>query len=319
MSTSTQQLPIPNDVPAIAATVGYDTETFGPAINVGQNWIADTQDGTTANTTQNSDGSVTVAGGGDTWNGQLETYLNGQGEAFGGGFYAQATMSVPGATSGLSSWTGGTGPGNQWPSFWANSVNGSIETDFLEMMGPTPGEYQATVINWTTNPQTAYGQPITAPDGNTLNGPNTYGFLWVPATATTGGSITFYLNGQQVGNSITWTQSNPGMYGIIDGQQMVLRLGAGANSPATFSNVEVWQASTAGEFDKWSASTGHRAERQRGDALGQQHRRAGGLYRGDNRRVWQPVDHHRGRPGRRQRGRRYDDGQCHQTCVRKTV
>jgi hypothetical protein len=116
----------------------------------------------------------------------------------------------------------------------------------MEMMGPTPGGYGATLHNWTTGTSQGYGQDVRAPAGNTLNGPNTYGFLWVPATATTQGSMTFYLNDQQVGSPVTWTQANPGLFGLIDGQQMVLRLGAGANSPATFSNVQVWQASTAG-------------------------------------------------------------------------
>lgn len=227
-------------VPPPAAASGYNRLSFGPEIMLGQNWLLDKQNGTTANATKNADGSVTIAGGGDTWNAQLETYVDGQGVTFGGGFYAQATVVVPGATSGLSPWTGGT-DGNQWPSFWANSVNGTIETDFMEMMGPTPGEYGATLINWTTTPQTGYGQSIYAPAGNTLHGPNDFGFLWIPATATTQGVMAFYLNGMQVGSAVAWTQANPGMYGIIDGQQMVLRMGAGDNSPATFSNVQVWQ------------------------------------------------------------------------------
>ena len=235
-------------VPAPAAAVGYNMQTLGPNITLGLPWIKDTHNGTTANARQNSDGSVTIAGGGDTWNGQLETYVGGRGAAFGGGFYAQATISVPGATSCLASFNhcgNDTGPGNQWPSFWANSSGNTIETDFMEMENPTPGQYQATVINWTTKPQTGYGQTITAPAGNTLNGPNTYGFLWIPATATSNGSMSFFLNGQQVGNPITWSKANPGLYGIIDGQKMVLRLGAGPNSPATFSNVQVWQANAS--------------------------------------------------------------------------
>ena len=162
-------------------------------------------------------------------------------------FTLKATVTVPGPTSGLSPWTGGTW-GNQWPSFWANSVNGSLETDFMEMMGPTPGWYGATLINWTTNPQTGYTQGVTAPGGDALHGPDSYGFLWIPATATTQGSMTFYLNDQPVGSPVTWTQDDPGLYGIIDGQQMVLRFGAGPNSPATFSNIQVWQASASGDL-----------------------------------------------------------------------
>jgi hypothetical protein len=79
-ASSSTSLSTANNLPAAVVAAGYNTETFDPNTIVGQNWIADTQNGTTANTTQNSDGSVTVAGGGDTWNGQLETYLNGQGE-----------------------------------------------------------------------------------------------------------------------------------------------------------------------------------------------------------------------------------------------
>ena len=241
-------------VPAPAAAAGYDTETLGGPMTP-STWIPDTMHGDgSPNVTYNSDGSVTIAGGGDTWNGQLGTAMptwtgpGYTGEVFGGGFYTQATVTVPGATSGLSPWTGGT-DGDQWPSFWANNGNNasdtlSIETDFMELEDATPGQYSGTVINWTTSPQTGYGQLLTAPAGDNLNSA-TYGFLWIPATATTDGSMTFYLNGQQVGQPITWTQANPGLYGIIDGTQMSLYIGAGANSPATFSNLQVWQASTA--------------------------------------------------------------------------
>ena len=241
---------IPNQ-PGPAALAGYNTLTFGPNITVGQNWFPDTQDtGQMPNITANADGSLTVAGGADTWNAQMETGWNAgaNGEAFGGGFYAQATIAVPGATSCLASFDNcgnDTGPGNQWPSWWATSENGTIETDFVEIMDGTAGQYGSTVINWADNPHVGYGQTVTAPNGNTLHGQNTYGFLWIPATATSGGSITFFFNGNQVVNPITWTQDNPGTYGIIDGQRMILRFGAGANSPATFSDIQVWQASTA--------------------------------------------------------------------------
>ncbi|MGD0107255.1 MAG: hypothetical protein ABSC06_24935 [Rhodopila sp.] len=205
--------------PAPAALAGYNTMVMNPNIIVGQNWFPDTQDtGQRPNITANADGSLTVAGGADTWNAQMESGWNqgANGEAFGGGFYAQATVTVPGATSGLSSWTGSTYPGNQWPSWWANSVNGSIETDFMEMMEGQPNQFGFTVVNWTTSPNIGWSQNITAPGVSDLHGPNTFGFLWIPATAS-------------------------------NGQRMVLRFGAGANSPATFSDIQVWQASTAGD------------------------------------------------------------------------
>ena len=90
--------------PAAAAAVGYNTETLGPSITVGGNWNNYDFFGTNPsdiNVTQNADGSVTIDGGGNTYNGQLATATlgsNGQvvGEAFGGGLYAQATISVQG-------------------------------------------------------------------------------------------------------------------------------------------------------------------------------------------------------------------------------
>ncbi|MGD0108202.1 MAG: hypothetical protein ABSC06_29830, partial [Rhodopila sp.] len=247
----------PCAIPTPAALAGYDTMTFGGPMQQ-QNWIPDTQHGGAPNITNNADGSITVAGGGDTWNGQMmtatPTWPGTKGMTFGGGFYAQATMTVPGPTAGLSSWTGSTYPGNQWPSFWANAVdpdgNIGIETDIVEQMSGIEGHYGATVINWKQpsggQPNTGWSQDITAPNGNTLHGPNTYGMLWIPATATSGGSLTFFLNGNPVGQPITWTQANPGSYGLIDQEKMTLYFGAGGNSPATFSDIQVWQASTAG-------------------------------------------------------------------------
>ena len=162
-------------VPAAAAAVGYDTETLSGPITAGRTWLPDTIHGDgSPNVTYNSNGSVTIAGGGDPWNGQLTTALptwpGYTGEVFGGGFYAQATVTVAGATSGLSPWTGGN-DGDQWPSFWANSSNNAtdyntIETDFMELEDGTPGQYQATIINWTTDPQQGIGQTITAPAGD---------------------------------------------------------------------------------------------------------------------------------------------------------
>ena len=46
-------------VPTAAAAVGYNTETFGPAVTLGSNWLLWTD---AANVKQNSDGSVTIAG-----------------------------------------------------------------------------------------------------------------------------------------------------------------------------------------------------------------------------------------------------------------
>ncbi len=81
-------------VPAPAAAVGYNVQTFGSAITIGGNW----QETSGAIVSQNADGSVTIAGGNNAYNSELETAHPGSngsftGEAFGGGGYFQATLS----------------------------------------------------------------------------------------------------------------------------------------------------------------------------------------------------------------------------------
>ena len=88
-------------VPTAAAAVGYNTETFGPAVTLGSNWLLWTD---AANVKQNGDGSVTIAGGGNGYNAQIATATpNGSGslngEAFGGGGYFEATLSFTGVPS----------------------------------------------------------------------------------------------------------------------------------------------------------------------------------------------------------------------------
>ena len=149
--------------------------------------------------TQNADGSVTIDGGGDSYNAQLstaeQTATGWQGTAFGGGAYFQATISWTGAYSG----SGG------WPSFWSNDIEhmiGSsaaqwqgqasgygnwIEPDFMEYWAQN--SYGVALHNWygangsglnvsTNEPQ------FTLPSGSDPSQPQTYGFLWVPATST---------------------------------------------------------------------------------------------------------------------------------------
>ena len=161
--------------------------------------------------TQNADGSVTIDGGGHTYNGQLATATlgsNGQvvGEAFGGGLYAQATISVQGPTSGL--WSPGQ---NQWPSFWSNTLAGylgtgtDIEPDIMEMDAPSAGQYGTALHYWSSDPEQSAdtGGPIST--GADLSQSHTYGFLWVPATSTSQGYVKYYFDGQQVGNTISWS------------------------------------------------------------------------------------------------------------------
>ncbi|WP_428535375.1 hypothetical protein [Rhodopila sp.] len=248
-------------LPAVAAAVGYDTETFGPAVTLGGNWQKFDFFGTNPASipvTQNADGSVTISPGGNDYGAQLSTAsvgttpTNWTGEAFGGGAYFQATMSFNGPAS-----------------FWANDVEnmatGStigqstspswIEADIAEF--DTTGVYGFALHNWTSTANGGQGistlnsgSPV-FPAGANYTVPNTYGLLWVPATATTQGYVKWYFNGQQVGNTIYWNQFNPNEpasanpYSVMDSRHMALLLGAGSSTPNTVYNVQVWQASAA--------------------------------------------------------------------------
>ena len=248
-------------IPAVAAAVGYDTETFGPAVTVGSNWQKFDFFGTdpaSVPVTQNADGSVTISPGGNDYGAQLSTAsvgttpTNWTGEAFGGGAYFQATMSF-------------TGPASFWANDVENMATGSttgqsmspswIEADIAEF--DTPGVYGFALHNWTSTANGGQGintlnsgSPV-FPAGANYTVPNTYGLLWVPATATTQGYVKWYFDGQQVGNTIYWNQFNPNEpasanpYSVMDSRHMALILGAGSSTPNTVYNVQVWQASAA--------------------------------------------------------------------------
>jgi len=83
------------------------------------------------------------------------------------------------------------------------------------------------------------------------------GFLWVPATSSTNGSATYYLDRQQMGDAATWAQftgqsppptGQPWTFGILDSQHLAIMIGTGTNQPMTVQSVNVWQASAAGNL-----------------------------------------------------------------------
>src|SRR4051794_31077514 len=141
-------------IPAAAAAVGYNTETFGSAVTIGSNWRKFDFFGTdpaAIPVIQNADGSVTISPGGNNYGAQLSTAsvgttpTNWTGEAFGGGAYFQATMSFNGPAS-----------------FWTNDVENMstasttgqtttpswIEADIAEF--DTTGVYGFALHNWTS-------------------------------------------------------------------------------------------------------------------------------------------------------------------------
>ena len=262
-------------VPAAAAAVGYNTQTFGPAVTLGEGWQRWSD---AVNVQQNSNGTVTITGGGNGYNAQIITAApNGSGgltgEAFGGGGYFEASLSF----------TGSPVMNNGWPSFWANDIenqiqqqtgNGasqwqgqasgyvnSIEADFMEYM-TGPGSYGIALHNWygqqsaiqAVNTEGS-GSPVSIPQGTDTSQPHDYGFLWVPATASTKGYAKWYFDHVQVGNTITWNQYNPATppspvdgssaYSVMDARHLYMILGSGPSNPMTVYSVKAWQKSNA--------------------------------------------------------------------------
>lgn len=236
-------------VPAQAAAVGYNTQTFGPTVGLGSNWFNWNFYGSgaqAAGATGSNGGNLLLTGiendnygatiasaqqiaGGNGWNGS----------AFGGGGYFEATLSFT-----------GQGPGpypNGGPAFWLLDIehlsqgpynivwpagpSGCIdyfEVDAMEYdTGDTYG-YQNGIATWynsydgscrgaTYNPNTqipgAAGGVLT-PTGTDFTQPHRYGLLWVPATGSgdttyTQGYMKFYFDGVQVGTTFTWNYYDP--------------------------------------------------------------------------------------------------------------
>jgi hypothetical protein len=260
-------------VPAPAAAVGYNIQTFGPNVTIGSNWHKFSFFGVSPSAiaaAQNPDGSVTIRPGGNDYGAMLSTTARGAGAgftgvAFGGGGYFQATMKFTGPASfwandieTMNGVSAGVGP-NQWPGRAAGYGNW-IETDFAEF--DSTGVYGFAIHNWygivgsrDGTSSLKSGSPV-YPAGADYSKPNTYGFLWVPATATSQGYAKFYFNGVQVGNTLTWNQYKPSAdappseangtaYSILDTLHLALILGTGSDTPNTVYNVQVWQASAA--------------------------------------------------------------------------
>jgi hypothetical protein len=233
--------------PPIAASVGYNTLTYGPSLVLNKtpdpttsypaftgatNIVPFTFFGTSwtnIGATQNADGSVTINGTGQTFGNGLCTAvvgtgtpsrLNFKGVAFGGGLYVEAVMK-------------GNGP----MSFWANDIetmNGAsqglgtvpwpgqpagygdwLEPDIAEF--DTTGNYGWAFHNWYASGSDIapnWGGPL-----NNFNGPpagvdytvyHRYGALWVPATVSTVGYMQMYFDGQAISNKMQWNQYNSG-------------------------------------------------------------------------------------------------------------
>ena len=218
---------VPLSTPSIAAAVGFNTQTFG-STSLGTDWIKWPGNPGAVNATQNADGTVTILGGGNTYNDQIETN-----QTFGGGGYFQATMSFPNNPQ-----------QDGWPSFWGNTAHDNqshnIEVDYLEVQGQ---QLTHGTIDWTSagiNTATFNNVAQSFPAGTDFSKPHTYGMLWVP-----GQKLTFYFDGKQLPNDTSLAAGSP--YSVLDQQHLNLILGTGPTNPMTVYNVSVWQASGAND------------------------------------------------------------------------
>jgi|SRR5882724_388246 len=230
----------------------------------------------------NSDGSVTLLG--DATQGELmsatpypgtNSYV---GTAFGGGAYIEAVFHYDPAQVMAAH---ANGARVIWPSFWSLPMEGSIFPNADQWPGQPTGYkhhvevdmFEADLFNYPT----AYGVGLhdwygipnktcavglcgvgmlnpsgvrVPPAGTNFTQYHTYGFLWVPATATTSGSMSAYFDGQLVGHTRTWTQytnqpptpvGQPWLFGRMDQQHIFFILSTGYGQPYTIKSVNVWQ------------------------------------------------------------------------------
>ena len=243
---------------------------------------------TDSEATLRGDGTVRVTGhcgpGGTLMSGVVKAGSPGYvGTAFGGGGYFEAEIAYNPAAVKISDgwpawWTMAAehlwalpGSGSRQAAFGQVPYEHFIEADLFEALVPPPRHvrsYLASVHEWygafdkTCKHFCSYSTPYavnvkSAPPGHDWSTWHKVAMLWVPATATAPGSLTFYLDDVQQGVPLEWAQYDTNKvsppveptaswrFGVIDGQHLVLIFGAGRGTPLHVRSVNVWQASAA--------------------------------------------------------------------------
>ncbi len=201
------------------------------------------------------------------------------GTAFGGGFYVEAVMRWTPVLSGSlplgwpSFWSlnfeqnNATGIySNQWPG-QAGGYTHSLEWDFMEYNAGNTSHFGVAMHDdfgipgstTTVNPATGSPVSVGAADFSQFH---KFGYLWVPATASTSGFAKFYFDDVQVGNTVTWalntdTTTGPPVSGtqiasILDKRHPFLILGNSTQATTAIQmivkEVNVWQATDANNY-----------------------------------------------------------------------
>lgn len=197
------------------------------------------------------------------------------GQAFGGGGYFEADISFnPKAVDlkqGWPAWWAVTWEslGNQPGAFWKRQTPGFFNTsevdffEYLEAFNPMGNRFGAGMHHWYGRKGDCKGRGLcgyapprsitvrSAPLGIDWQQPHLIGGLWTTATHGKPGTMTFFLDRKQVGETIKWSEfedqppppskNTPWAQGIIDRQHLVLILGAGKNTPIIVRSIRVWQ------------------------------------------------------------------------------
>jgi hypothetical protein len=205
------------------------------------------------------------------------------GTVFGGGGYFEATLKfdpdmVTNRAKGFPAWwsiaiehfaRSVTGQTSQWPG-QPPGFEHYIEPDFFEwnidgVDKVPPKTYNGSMIDWSGIWTRAHGMPVskqtpwttkwnTTPSTTDFRQYHKYGWLWVPATATTKGYAQYYFDDQPTTDRVSWTQytnqeptpaqqMDPWTFGILDQQHLMLILGSGDRGAMTVESVTVWQKS----------------------------------------------------------------------------